>query len=96
MDEMFSDEEADPFEASSDEYELDSWHSSSSYSSKGSNEPLVKKKKTVDHPIASSDSRQLLTRTDDSSSSQNILQQERPLDTWHFPFEWAGVLLRAL
>ncbi|CAH1998394.1 unnamed protein product [Acanthoscelides obtectus] len=25
-----------------------------------------------------------------------ILQQERPLDTWHFPFEWAGVLLRAL
>ncbi|CAH1997768.1 unnamed protein product [Acanthoscelides obtectus] len=26
----------------------------------------------------------------------DILQQERPLDTWHFPFEWAGVLLRAL
>ncbi|CAH1971000.1 unnamed protein product [Acanthoscelides obtectus] len=87
MDEMFSDEEADPFEASSDEYEPDSWHSSSSYSSKGSDGPLVKKKKTVDHPIASSDvgregtSRQLLTRTDDSSSSQKVNQNDSILDT---------------
>ncbi|CAH1964937.1 unnamed protein product [Acanthoscelides obtectus] len=32
----------------------------------------------------------------DGYQIHNILQQERPLDTWHFPFEWAGVLLRAL
>ncbi|CAH1971508.1 unnamed protein product [Acanthoscelides obtectus] len=32
----------------------------------------------------------------DSRGTKDILQQERPLDTWHFPFEWAGVLLRAL
>lgn len=96
MDELLSDEEPDPFEASSsDEYEPDGSDSSSSSSSKGSIKPIVKKKKTINHPISFPDnggegsSRQLpkplLTRTDelpdDLASSQQVNRNDSISDT---------------
>lgn len=59
MEEVLSDEEDEPFQASSDEYEPDSSHSSS-YSSADSDEPLVKKKKTSTYKTALSGGETLL------------------------------------
>ncbi|KAG5882222.1 hypothetical protein JTB14_012260 [Gonioctena quinquepunctata] len=77
MDEMLSDGETESVRASSDEYEPDSWHPSSSYSWEGSKEPLVKK--TINYTEAFADiggegtSRQIRNRT----SSQNVNQNDR-------------------
>lgn len=77
MNEIFSDEEVDPFEASSDEFNPSS---SSSTSSEGSDEPLVKKKKTYNHPTeflnvgGETSKKHLLNKTDQASTSQNVNQ----------------------